>query len=793
MTVISHILGFPRLGANRELKFLVESFWANKIEETVFLAEAKKIRVAHWTKLKELGLDHIPSNDFSFYDHVLDTAVTLGAIPPKYEHLRGLELYFAMARGLQRPATETAPAVDVASLPMSKFFDTNYHYVPVPLGPHTEFKLAEDTPKPVAEFLEAKALGIHTRPAMIGPVSFLMLARVSKEAKDFNKFGLVKQITECYAQLLGKLADAGADWVQLDEPHLALDLSPEAVEAYKTAYAHLAAALGPKSPKLLLTTFFASAESNLALAASLPGVHALHVDLVRAPGQLEAAVGAVKSSLHVRYLSLGVVNGRNVWKTDVAEALRTVKEAAAVLGEGRVMVGPSCSLLHSPHSLEGERKVKAGSFGKENDEELLGWLAFAVEKVQEIVLIAKAVNHGEDSVKDALQDNATWIAHRRNSKRIHNVQVKERVSSISPEMFNRKSPYEKRREIQSKKLNLPLFPTTTIGSFPQTTELRRLRAQHKAGTLSHYLYEEQLREEIKRVVKFQEDLDIDVLVHGEPERNDMVEYFGEMLEGVTFTKNGWVQSYGTRGVKPPIIYGDISRPTAMTVRWSQYAQSLTSRPMKGMLTGPITILCWSFVRDDQPRRDTAFQLALAVRDEVVDLESAGIKVIQIDEPAIREGLPLRISEWDEYLKWAVSAFKLATTGVADETQIHSHMCYSDFEDIMESIISMDCDVLSIESAKSDLKLLQAFRTRAYPNELGPGVFDIHTQRVPPAREMASRVEEILACGLPFDRLWINPDCGLKTRGWTETTGALQTMVQVAKEFRERSKTNVLTV
>ncbi|KAJ3330357.1 methionine-synthesizing 5- methyltetrahydropteroyltriglutamate--homocysteine methyltransferase [Blyttiomyces sp. JEL0837] len=766
--VLSSILGFPRFGANRELKHLVESFWAGKISESELLAGSKNIRESHWVLQKAQGLDQIPSNDFSLYDHVLDAAVTYGAIPPRYQGLKGLNVPLA-----------------------------NNH-------------LTDN--KPVAHFLEARAVGIETRPVLIGPVSFLALSRVSREApKGFDKWTLLPSLVNVFAELIVQLANAGASWIQIDEPHLVLDLTPELQNAYKEAYTQLNNTLnrllsGRTRPTLLVATYFEALRENTDLAVSLPGINAIHIDLVRTVLEVEPVkyatdvITAASKNPNFKAVSVGVVDGRNIWKTDLDRAVGWVESIVKFTKDHRldskieIIVASSCSLLHSPHSVEAEKKA-----GK--DLELVDWLAFAVEKVKELSVIGKAVNAGRAAVQVELAENKKSIENRRNSKRINNAAVQARVKSITPAMSSRKSPYPARRKVQQQALNLPKFPTTTIGSFPQTAQLRRYRAQYKAGTLTTEAYEQLLREEVLEVVKIQEELDIDVLVHGEPERNDMVEYFGEQLDGVGFSVHGWVQSYGSRAVKPPIIYGDVSRPHAMTTKWTTFAQSLTARPMKAMLTGPITILCWSFVRDDQPREITAKQLALAVRDEVHDLEKASvpappagvnitsprnkIQVIQIDEPAIREGLPLRRSRWDEYLRWATEAFKISSTGVEDATQIHSHMCYSDFEDIMDAIVSLDCDVLSIESAKSDLKLLTAFQSRDYPNELGPGLYDIHTPRVPPAEEMAGRVEQMLTC-LSADRIWINPDCGLKTRQWPETKAALVEMVKVAKTFRAKA-------
>ncbi|KAK9670977.1 methionine-synthesizing 5- methyltetrahydropteroyltriglutamate--homocysteine methyltransferase, partial [Basidiobolus ranarum] len=649
-----------------------------------------------------------------------------------------------MGRGLQKPATESADKIDVPAMEMKKWFDTNYHYIVPEFKNGQQFTLAKSA-KVVNEFLEAKELGIHTRPVIVGPISYLLLGKTAKDSGNLDKLSLLPSLVAAYEQLLQRLAEAGATWVQIDEPFLSLDLPENAKSSFKGAYETLSKA--SSSLKLIVATYFSQVEDNLDILTSLP-VAAIHIDLVRAPQQLDAVLEKINPS---QSLSLGVVNGRNIWKTNLAKALESVQKAVSKLGGDRVIVAPSCSLLHSPHSIEGEKKI---------DPEILDWLSFAVEKLREVTLLSKAVDDVE-SVKAELEANAKSIKARSSSPRIHNPVVQDRLKNITPQMFKRNSEFSERRKSQEAKLNLPKFATTTVGSFPQTKEVRLARSKVRKSEWSEEQYDTFIKNEIEKTVRFQEDIGLDVLVHGESERNDMVEYFGENLDGYVFTQNGWVASYGTRCVKPPIIFGDIHRPKPMTVDVIKYAQSLTQKPMKGMLTGPITCLQWSFVRDDQPRKDTAFQLALAIRDEVVDLEKAGIPVIQIDEPAIREGLPLRQNEWKQYLQWAVDAFLLSSVGVEDSTQIHTHMCYSDFNDIFPSIKRMDADVITIENSKSDLKLLSAFETHSYTNWIGPGLYDIHSPRVPSVEEMQSRLGDIVKL-LPSELVWVNPDCGLKT-------------------------------
>ena len=750
-------LGFPRIGANRELKWAVEAFWAGKIDGTALQQTAAAIRKESWLFQRDCGIAHVPSNDFSFYDQVLDTTAMVGAVPPRFGQAGGtmsLDTYFAMARG-----AATEPAME-----MTKWFDTNYHYIVPEFEAGQQFRLAST--KPVDEFREAKALGVHTRPVLIGPVTYLWLGK----ARDgqTNPLALLESLLDVYQTVLAQLADAGADWVQMDEPILGLMLDDETKAALERAYARLVQA--SSSLKLLVAVYFGSLRDNQAMALRLP-VAGLHLDLVRGPEQLSGVLSALPDAMS---LSLGVVDGRNVWKTDLSEALVTVEKAAAALGSDRVMVAPSSSLLHSPVDLT----LEAGL-----DDEMKSWLAFARQKVEEVATLARAINDGRSNVAAAMAVNAQAMASRRASPRIHNAEVANRLAAVDASMLQRHSPFPARRDAQRSVLSLPVFPTTTIGSFPQTPEIRKARAGLRKGELTPNQYEQFLEQEIAHVVRFQENVGMDVLVHGEPERNDMVEYFGEQLEGYVSTSNGWVQSYGSRAVKPPIIFGDVHRPRPMTVRWAKYAQSLTAKPMKGMLTGPVTMLQWSFVRDDQPRSETCRQLALAIRDEVQDLEQAGIRVIQIDEPAFREGLPLRREDWDGYLEWAVECFRLASSGVADTTQVHTHMCYSEFNDIIEAIGAMDADVVSIESSRSGMELMSAFSRYEYPNEMGPGVYDIHSPRIAAAEEMKALLKKALAA-LSAGQLWVNPDCGLKTRRWVEVQQSLANLVQAARELRQ---------
>ncbi|KAL2013809.1 hypothetical protein VTN00DRAFT_1334 [Thermoascus crustaceus] len=770
--VQSSVLGFPRMGKLRDLKKATEAYWGEKISREDLLKEGKRLRLEHWKIQKDAGVDIIPSNDFAFYDQVLDHIQLFGVVPERYSKygLHPLDEYFAMGRGLQRPAKDGLPAVDVPSLEMVKWFDSNYHYVKPTLQDNQQFKLAAE-PKPVVEFLEAKEAGIITRPVILGPVSFLTLGKADR-GQTTQPIDQLEKLLPLYVELLAKLKEAGAEDVQIDEPVLVFDLPAKSKAAFKPAYEKLGA-LGDKAPRITLATYFSDIVHNIDVLSSLQSLYAIHVDLVRNPEQLETVVAALGPN---QVLSAGVVDGRNIWKTNFKAAIEKVELAIQKLGKDRVIVATSSSLLHVPHTLESEKNL---------DPEVRDWFSFAVEKCAEVVVIAKAVTEGPAAVREQLEANAKSVQARASSKRTNDPKVKERQQAVTEDMHNRKSPFPQRIAEQQKTLNLPLFPTTTIGSFPQTKDIRIQRNKFTKGEITPEEYEKFIEKEIQEVVKIQEELDLDVLVHGEPERNDMVQYFGEQLTGYVFTTHAWVQSYGSRCVRPPIIVGDISRPGPMTVKESKYAASISKKPMKGMLTGPITCLRWSFPRDDVHQSVQAQQLALALRDEVLDLEAAGINVIQVDEPALREGLPLRAGkEREDYLNWAVKSFRLATAGVADGTQIHSHFCYSEFQDFFHAIAALDADVLSIENSKSDAKLLKVFVDEAYPRHIGPGVYDIHSPRVPSEQEIKDRIAEMLQYLRP-DQLWIDPDCGLKTRQWPETKAALTNMVNAAKHFRQQ--------
>ncbi|KIW75389.1 5-methyltetrahydropteroyltriglutamate-homocysteine S-methyltransferase [Fonsecaea pedrosoi CBS 271.37] len=768
--VQSSILGFPRMGVNRDLKKATEAYWGGKISQDELLAEGKRLRLAHWKIQKDAGIDIIPSNDFAFYDQVLDHIELFGVVPERYTkyNLAPLDEYFAMGRGLQRPATDSSPAVDVPSLEMVKWFDSNYHYVKPTLQDNQVFKLSSK-PKPVVEFLEAKEAGIITRPVILGPVSFLYLGKADR-GQTIEPISALDKLLPLYVDLLKQLKDAGAESVQIDEPVLVFDLPPHVKEAFKPAYEKLGG-LGSSAPKIVLATYFGDIVHNIGVLSYLKHLYAIHIDLVRNPEQLETVTSALGPQ---QVLSAGVVDGRNIWKTNFKKAIEIVETAIQKLGKDRVIVASSSSLLHTPHTLASEKTL---------DPEIADWFSFACEKAKELAIIAKAVTDGPASVREALEANAKSMQARASSSRTNDQAVKERQSKVTPEMYNRRSPFPVRISQQQERLHLPLFPTTTIGSFPQTKEIRIQRNKFTKGEITAEEYEKFIEKEIRDVVKIQDELDLDVYVHGEPERNDMVQYFGERLKGYAFTTNGWVQSYGSRCVRPPIVVGDISRPAPMTVKESKFAASISSKPMKGMLTGPITCLRWSFPRDDVHQSVQAEQLALSLRDEVIDLEKAGVYVIQVDEPALREGLPLRAGkERTDYLKWAVDSFRLATAGVEDATQIHSHFCYSEFQDFFYAIAALDADVLSIENSKSDAKLLKVFVDEAYPRHIGPGVYDIHSPRVPSEQEIHDRIAEMLQYLKP-DQLWIDPDCGLKTRQWKETKAALTNMVNAAKSFR----------
>jgi len=762
--VSSAVLGFPRIGANREVKKAVEAYWAGKISADQLTQAAADVKKSNWTSLKTKGVDYIPSGDFSLYDHVLDHSAAFNVVPKRYvgHGLSPLDVYFAMGRGRQ------ADGVDVPASEMKKWFDSNYHFVVPELSETTDFKLNFN--KSIEEYKEAQALGVVTRPVVLGPVSFLALGKASKDAKpNFQPLSLLPKLLPVYKQLLADLKAAGADWVQLDEPILVLDKAASYEKEYTSAYAELS----PIAPKILLTTYFGRLDSNLNYVAKLP-VAGLHIDLDRAPGQLDEVIAAVKQTSIV--LSLGLVSGRNIWKTDFRAAIKLGQKAVDALGQDRVIVATSSSLFHTPVTLANEKKLSA---------EQKDWFSFAREKAQEVAILAKVLSGSQDAtISAAVKANEDSIGKRREFERTSDDVVRRRVAAITPDMLDRKSPFSVRKEIQKKHIDLPKFPTTTIGSFPQTTEIRSARAKFTKGEITEAEYERFLKNEIETVVRFQEKVGLDLLVHGEPECNDMVQYFGEQLNGFVFTQNGWVQSYGSRYVRPPIIVSDVSRPGPITVKWSSYAQSVTKSPMKGMLTGPVTILNWSFPRADLSRELQSKQLALALRDEVIDLEKGGIHAVQVDEPAIREGLPLRRVDWDGYLKWAVDSFKLATAGVSDSLQTHSHFCYSDFDDIFPSIQRLDADVISIEASKSDMKLLTTFKHYGYSNQIGPGVYDIHSPRVPGDQEIRDRVKAMLEI-LPESLLFINPDCGLKPRGWKETEASLKNLVSAARWARQQ--------
>ena len=757
---IAHNLGFPRIGADRELKKALESYWQGKTSLDDLNHTSQQLRQRHWQLQADAGIDLIPVGDFSQYDQVLDLSCLLGVVPPRFKnHTPGQAVspatYFAMARGEQRDGQA------IAACEMTKWFDTNYHYQVPEIHKEQTFELSFE--KLFNEVEEAKALGINAKPVLIGPITWLWLAKVKGE--EFDKLQLITPLIEAYQKILNRLKDQGIEWVQIDEPVLALDLPIIWKSTLEFAYRKL----NTNNLKIILATYFGELADNLALSCNLQ-VDALHIDLVRGKNQLDEVLKLLPEN---KILSLGIIDGRNIWRTDLNTALDTLKPAKEKLGE-RLWIAPSCSLLHVPVDLSREEKL---------DSELKNWLAFATQKLDELNTLNQVLNGNENSVSEKLKASHEACFSRKNSRRIHHAEIKQRVSAVTKDMLSRKSEFKVRSEIQKSWLNLPAFPTTTIGSFPQTQEIRKARRDYKTGKIKQHEYINFMQQEISHVVKEQEALGLDVLVHGEAERNDMVEYFGEQLDGFTFTQFAWVQSYGSRCVKPPIIFGDISRPQAMTVMWSQYAQSQTEKPMKGMLTGPVTILNWSFVRDDQPRSVTAEQIALALRDEVHDLEAAGIKVIQIDEAALREGLPLRKKDWQHYLDWAVRAFRLTASVAADETQIHTHMCYSEFNDIIQAIAEMDADVITIETSRSDMELLDVFDDFNYPNEIGPGVYDIHSPNVPNTQHIVDLMRKATQ-RIPLERLWINPDCGLKTRQWPEVKEALSCMVESAEQLRK---------
>ncbi|GAB3498623.1 5-methyltetrahydropteroyltriglutamate--homocysteine S-methyltransferase [Curvibacter fontanus] len=768
-----HNLGFPRIGAKRELKFAQESYWKGESSREALLAAGAQLRQRHWQQ--QAGLDLVPVGDFSFYDQVLDMSFTLGNLPERVRGFHGevLDNYFRVARGRSAAASESSRSAagtddhgaccgGVAAGEMTKWFDTNYHYIVPEFTAATEFKL--DASRLLAQLAEAKAQGVRAKPVLVGPVTYLA---IGKAKDDSDKLALLPRLLVVYAELLETLAAQGVEWVQIDEPLLVTELDADWQHAYNTAYHQLKSC----RVKLLLATYFGPLLENGYLAANLP-VAGLHIDAVKGRDDVLPVLNLLPAH---KVLSLGVINGRNIWKTDLNAVLDWLEPLAQRLCD-RLWIAPSCSLLHVPVDLGSEQKL---------DAEVRSWLAFALQKLDELQVLGRALREGRAAVKDALAANQAALTARRASPRVHKPAVQAAVAKISASLGQREHVYAQRAPKQAALLQLPVYPTTTIGSFPQTAEIRHARSEFKAGRLNEAGYQAAMRSEIARSVREQEALGLDVLVHGEAERNDMVEYFGEQLEGYAFSQFGWVQSYGSRCVKPPILFGDISRPRAMTVEWISYAQSLTDKPMKGMLTGPVTILNWSFVRDDQPRSLSCKQLALAIREEVLDLEQAGVHVIQIDEAALREGLPLRRSLWKGYLDWAVESFRITANGVRDETQIHTHMCYSEFNDIIASIADMDADVITIETSRSDMELLDAFDDFKYPNEIGPGVYDIHSPNIPTQEHIVQLMRKA-AERIPAERLWVNPDCGLKTRQWSEVLPALTHMVGAARQLRALS-------
>ncbi len=769
------LLGYPRIGSKRELKKASEAYWKNSISTEDYLKTGALIRKENWLLQQKLGIDVIPSNDFSLYDQVLDMSITVGNIPKRYQQIKKeentLSLYFAMARGIQKEG------FDITAMEMTKWFDTNYHYIVPEFNKNQTFKLFHL--KAVNEYEEALKLGIKTKPVLIGPITYLLLGK-EKEA-GFHRIELIENLLPVYIKLIKKLTALGAEYIQFDEPCLATNLSEIEKHAITKTYTDIANRF-PKL-KIILANYFDSYNANLETVLALP-IHALHLDLVKSPSQLEDVLASKKLNKNIT-LSLGLVDGRNIWKNDFKNSLNIIAKSVDVLGENKVWIASSCSLLHSPIDLDLETNEQ------NLPTEVKQWLAFAKQKVEEIITLKKAStgNKSEEIIKK-LDVNKLAIQNKKTSERIHNQIIKTRVEKLDASDSKRHSKFKFRQLKQKELLNLPLFPTTTIGSFPQTKEVRSWRAKFKKKELSQSDYDELIKKETEETIRFQENAGIDVLVHGEFERNDMVEYFGEKLKGFAFTNFGWVQSYGSRCVKPPIIFGDIFREKPISVKWSAYAQSLTEKPVKGMLTGPVTILQWSFVRNDQPRSTTCKQIALAIRDEVVDLESAGLKIIQIDEPAIREGLPLRKEDWKNYLDWAIESFKISSSGVKDSTQIHTHMCYSEFNDIIAHIAALDADVITIETSRSEMELLDVFVNYKYPNEIGPGVYDIHSPRVPTIKEMELLLTKASKL-LPIEHIWVNPDCGLKTRDWPETKSALINLVETAKKLREKFKITTL--
>ena len=756
--ILSSNLGYPRIGPSRELKWLLESFWKKKIDEKTLSENLSNIKKNNWLKQKKAGINYIPSNDFSLYDHVLDLCFSMNVIPKRFNKMKKrnrLDLYFAMGRGFQNGR------IDIKAMEMTKWFDTNYHYIVPEFEANQNFKLVYS--KILDEFLEAKNFGIITRPVILGPLSFIYLGK--SVSKNFNKLNLLNKLLPVYKKILKSLKDAGAEWIQVDEPILSLDLDNKYINKFIPTYKKLR----KDSPKILLTSYFSSLFPNYNILKKI-NVDGIHVDLINT--NIKDLDKILRSFPKNSFFSAGIVNGRNIWKNDLFKSITIIKRIKNKINKDKLIISSSCSLLHSPVDLNKEDNL---------DIRIKDWLSFADQKLEEITFLQKYFNSKFNNASKYFLENKKSIKKRKFSKLIHNSSVKKRINSINSKLLKRKNSYVVRRLAQED-LNLPQFPTTTIGSFPQTNEVRKKRLKFKKNEISKTNYEKFLKRETSLAIKFQENIDMDVLVHGEFERNDMVEYFGEQLQGFIFTKFGWVQSYGSRCVKPPIIFGDIKRIKPMTVFWSKYAQSLTKKLVKGMLTGPVTILQWSFVRDDQPREITCKQISLALLDEVLDLEKNGLKIIQIDEPALREGLPLRKSNWSSYLKWAIDSFKIASSSVKDETQIHTHMCYCEFDDILDSIEKLDADVISIETSRSNMELLDSFKNYKYPNSIGPGVYDIHSPRVPTIKEMKFLLEKAQKF-INKDNLWVNPDCGLKTRGWPEVKKALKSMTIVAKSLR----------
>ncbi len=770
-TIKGTILGFPRMGKQRELKKILESYWKGEIHADEMIAQSTALRKQHLQLLVNLGLDEIPINDFSLYDHVLDTAIGFGVIPKRYTTLSKdfLRMYFAMARG------EKGANHNITAMEMSKWFDTNYHYIIPEFEKNTVFNADTIIEKLRHTIEEAKSVignaSTTIRPVLLGPISFLLLGKMVETDHTVQKneaLTLLPSLLESYTAVLQSLESLQVQTIQLDEPFLVFNIDKEVQDAYIQAYTYFQQS-GCKT-KIFLASYFDDITSNIDLISQLP-VDTVHVDLVR--GNTDSLLPLAKTHTS---LSLGIIDGRNIWKADMNTLYETVSQFLAQQESQQLhncYISSSCSLLHSPFDLSTENTL---------DTEIKTWLSFAIQKVQEITTLKTAFTTNKEAVLSQFTDNQKAIQSRQQSTKVHNEAVKNRIATISDAMIHRNKAYAQRSSIQKQALQLPLFPTTTIGSYPQTKEIRSTRAAYKKGNISYQEYQTFMKNEIQKVVAFQEEVGLDVLVHGEPERNDMVEYFGENFDGFVSTSHGWVQSYGSRCVKPPIIYGDLTRKNAITVDWISYAQSLTKKPMKGMLTGPVTILQWSFVRDDQPRYTTAYQIAFLIRDEIKDLEDADIKIIQVDEPALREGLPLQTSKHKEYLDWAVKSFRVATCGAKDETQIHTHMCYSEFNEIIDSIAQLDADVISIEASRSKMELLEAFKTYQYPNEIGPGVYDIHSPRIPSVQEMVDLLQLALQC-IPKEHIWVNPDCGLKTRNWAEVKETLANMVQAAKQFR----------